>query len=128
MPLVHLSAPAHLPAERVQALADAVHCGLVSTFGIPSSDRFQLINCFIAENMLIDPHFPSVTRTLDASIVEIKFLHGHSPDEKRAFYAHVVAQAKEAGWRSDDIFITLSENHLIDWSPGRGKAFSGHSS
>lgn len=81
MPLARISVPAHLAQERVIALADAVHVALVATCGVPPKDRFQLISRFAEGAMIIDPTFPDVERTADASIVEITFLAGRN-DEK----------------------------------------------
>lgn len=86
MPLTRLSVPQHLPATQVRALADAVQTGLVSTCKVPEDDRFQLINRFAADDMMLNPSFGSMARTADASVVEITFLEGRSNDQKRALY------------------------------------------
>ena len=125
MPLVRISVPAHLPAEKAVALADAVHDGLVGTCDIPPTDRFQLISRFPAEAMIIDPTYPNVERSAEASIVEITFIAGQSDDRKRRLYHRIVSKAAIAGFRPDDVLIALTENARIDWSPGRGRAYEG---
>lgn len=126
MPLARISVPAHLSAHQVRQLADAVHAGLVQTCQVPEDDRFQLITAFAPGTMIIHPTFPDVTRSADASIVEITFLQGRTDEQKRALYRSIVAQAQAAGFALDDIMIALLENGTIDWSLGRGQAFSGH--
>ena len=126
MPLARISVPAHLPQERARALADAVHQGLVATCGVPEKDRFQLITRFAPDAMVMDPVFPDVRRTADACIVEIMFLGGRSDDQKRTLYRHVARTAVLAGFTADDIMIALAENSPIDWSLGRGEAYTGH--
>lgn len=123
MPLARISVPAHLPPIRIRALADAVHDGLVATCAVPPKDRFQLISTYSPEMMLIDPTYPDVVRTAEASIVEILFLAGRTPDQKRRLYRRVVDDAVRAGFAPDDIMVTLTENAPIDWSAGRGLAF-----
>jgi phenylpyruvate tautomerase PptA (4-oxalocrotonate tautomerase family) len=125
MPLARLSVPMHLPAQRVKALADAVHAALVATCNVPEDDRFQLISRFPAEAMIINPTYPDANRTVDASIVEITFLRGRTDDQKRKLYRHIVDQAVAAGFVSDDIMIALTENAPIDWSLATGKAYVG---
>ena len=73
MPLARLSVPAHLAPAKIRALADAAHEGLVETCGVPPNERFQLVSTYAPEMMFIDPTFPDLARTPDASIVEILF-------------------------------------------------------
>ena len=126
MPLARLSIPAALPADRARALADAVHSALVATCGVPEKDRFQLITRFAADAMLLDPTFPNVERSAEASIIEIVFLCGRTSDQKRALYRSVVDGAVKAGFRADDVMIALVENTPLDWSLGRGEAYADH--
>ena|SRR5882724_4745180 len=123
MPLVRISVPVHLAKERVRALADAVHAALVQTCQIPMKDRFQLITCFANQDMIIDPTFPDVERSADASIVEILFLDGRDGEKKRSLYREIARGAVAGGFREDDIMVTLLENAPIDWSCGRGMAY-----
>ena len=76
--------------------------------------------------MLIDPTFPNVTRTAEASIVEILFLRGRTVDQKKHLFRSIVARAVEAGFAGDDIMIALAENAPVDWSLGHGLAFGDH--
>lgn len=126
MPLTRISIPQHLSAQLAKALADAVHTGLVNTCAVPDDDRFQLITRFAVEDMLLNPTFGGMTRTADASVVEILFLTGRSNDQKRALYRRVTDLAVASGFKPDDIMITLTENAAIDWTVGRGQAFEGH--
>ena len=64
MPLARISVPAHLSAERVRALADAVHGGLVATCNVPVDDHFQLITRF-APDAPLSPHFNSLRVPMD---------------------------------------------------------------
>jgi phenylpyruvate tautomerase PptA (4-oxalocrotonate tautomerase family) len=124
MPVVRIDAPSALPENRLKALADAVHSGLVTAMNVPPSDRFQIINRHDAATLLIDPAYPGVSRTAEAVIVAIALRAGRTDEQKRAFYKAVVAQAERVGgFKPDDILIALSENTLIDWSFGRGEVF-----
>ncbi|MBR0716090.1 tautomerase family protein [Bradyrhizobium liaoningense] len=76
--------------------------------------------------MLIDPAFPNVTRTAEASIVEILFLEGRSIDQKKRLFRSIAERAVSAGFSGDDIMIALTENAPVDWSLGRGLAFGDH--
>lgn len=126
MPLARISVPAHLPREQAIALADAVHEALVATCGVPPKDRFQLISRFAEGTMIVDPTFPDVVRTADASIVEITFLAGRDDEKKQRLYRSIMDKATAAGFKADDIMVALTENRPIDWSLGRGLAYGGH--
>ena len=126
MPLARLSVPAHLAPARIRALADAVHEGLVETCGVPPNDRFQLVSTYAPEMMFIDPTFPDVVRTPDASIIEILFLEGRTIDQKQNLFRRIADRAVSAGFSGDDVMIVLSENAPVDWSLGHGRAFGDH--
>jgi phenylpyruvate tautomerase PptA (4-oxalocrotonate tautomerase family) len=126
MPLARISVPAHLTPARIRALADAVHEGLVETCGVPPNDRFQLVSTYAPEMMFIDPTFPDVARTPDASIIEILFLEGRTIEHKRNLFRRIADRAVRAGFSGDDVMIALSENAPVDWSLGRGRAFGNH--
>ena len=123
MPLVRISVPAHLAAEKIRVLADAVHEALVATCDVPSNERFQLVSRFATGDMFHDPTFPDVERSADASIVEITFLKGRTDDKKRSLFREIVSGAVAGGFRPDDVMIALVENAPIDWSLGRGEAY-----
>jgi len=126
MPIARISVPAHMTADKIQTLADAVHEALVSTCDIPANERFQLVSRFADRDMIIDPTFPDMDRTADASIVEITWLAGRNAEKKRALYKAIVAGAVAGGFRPDDVMVALLENKPIDWSLGRGEAYGEH--
>lgn len=126
MPLARISVPSHLSLEQIQAIADAVHDGLVTTCNVPMDDRFQLIARLSPELMILNPTFGNVSRSCAASIIEILFLHGRTDEQKRNLYKDVVSRCSASGIREDDIMIALTENGPIDWSLGRGEAFTKH--
>ena len=123
MPLVRISVPEALSAEKVRALADAVHEGLVSTCKVPVKDRFQLISRFNQDAMILDPTFPDLKRSSEASVIEVLFLEGRTVEQKSALFRRVANEAVAAGFLADDIMITLTENATTDWSLGRGQSF-----
>ena len=126
MPLARISVPSSLPQHKISALAAAVHTALVATCNVPEKDRFQLISVFPPGMMIIDPTFPDVSRTAEASIVEILFLEGRTIEQRRRLFAMITGIAVDAGFRGDDITIVLTENSVIDWSLGHGFIFEKH--
>lgn len=123
MPLTRISIPTCLSPHKARALADAVHEGLVETCHVPPKDRFQLISTYGPEMMLIDPTFPDVRRTVEASIVEILFLEGRTVEQKTRLFRRIADRAMQAGFAGDDIMVTLTENKPTDWSAGNGRSY-----
>lgn len=123
MPLARISVPNDLSDTKIRGLADAVHAGLVATCQVPLADRFQLIFTLNSKHMHIDPNFPDVNRTPEASIIEILFLEGRTIQQKAALFEHIAAGTVKVGFVGDDITIALTENAVTDWSLGNGKCF-----
>jgi hypothetical protein len=113
-----------MAAGKVRTLANAVHEALVSTCNVPANERFQLVSRYAGQDMMIDPTFPNMDRTADASIVEILFLTGRTDDQKRSLYRAIAAGAVAGGFHSDDVMVALVENRPIDWSLGHGEAYA----
>src|SRR5690348_3134252 len=124
MPLSRISIPITLSQQKARALADAVHEGLVETCNVPHRDRFQLISAYAPEMMLIDPTFPDVNRTPEASIVEILFLEGRTVEQKRHLFRRIAERAMQAGFAGDDVMVTLTANQPADWSVGYGRSYA----
>jgi len=124
MPLSRISIPITLSPQKARALVDAVHEGLVETCNVPPGDRFQLISAYTPEMMLIDPTFPDVSRTAEASIVEILFLEGRTVEQKRHLFRRIAERAMQAGFAGDDVMVTLTANEPADWSVGYGRSYA----
>ncbi|MGJ4929903.1 tautomerase family protein [Bradyrhizobium sp. HKCCYLS2038] len=123
MPLARIAIPEHLSNERARALSKAVHCSLVETCAVPEKDLFHLISRYAKDDMIIDPTYPDVQRSPDASIVEVLFLVGRTTTQKALLFAALADRAEAAGFRRDDIMIALTENAPTDWSAGGGRVF-----
>jgi hypothetical protein len=123
MPLVKMYLPSQVEEVRAKCLATAVHQALVTTCAVPPDDCFQMTFRLAPTAIHFDPHFGGVSRSADASIVEITFLQGRTDTQKRSLYQAIVAGAKAGGWSPDDVMVALVENGRIDWSLGRGEAY-----
>ena len=123
MPLTRLSVPAHLDAQQVRGLADAVHEALVECCNVPQGDRFQLVSRFEPDHLILDPTFGDVQRTADACVIEILFLAGRTDTQKRQLYKDLAVRAANIGFNEDDLVVGLVENGAIDWSLGKGRAY-----
>jgi len=123
MPLVKFNVPQSLPDERVAGLRRAVHEALVATANVPEDDLFHVVIRLDAKSLVVDPDFPSLERSPEASIVEIAFRMGRTDTQKQALYREIVRLAQlKSGFRPEDVMVVLTENTSLDWSFGAGVA------
>src|SRR5690348_8650712 len=123
MPFVRIDLNEGQPASYVRAISEAVQRALVEHFNVPVRDRFQIINEHKPEHLIYDPHYLDIERTDALVFIQIFLLGGRTTEQKRAFYARVAELLQEnPGMRPQDVFITLVENTLEDWSFGNGRA------
>jgi phenylpyruvate tautomerase PptA (4-oxalocrotonate tautomerase family) len=121
MPLVRISLrQGRTQAER-SAIADGVHRALVETCNVPKDDRFQVVTEHAAD-LVYDAHYLGIDRTDGVIFVQIFLRKGRTVEQKKALYARIAANLEPAGVRRQDLFVTLSENDLADWSFGDGVA------
>lgn len=123
MPLVRIDLrEGTAPAYR-RAVADAVHQALVETMGVPSEDRFQVINEHPPEGLIYDPAYLGIERSDAVIFVQITLSFGRKPAQKRALYAQIAETlTRQAGVRPQDILINLVEVAWENWSFGNGEA------
>ena len=123
MPFVRIGVSDSLTQAQRRAIADAVHQGLVEAIQIPPDDRFQLIDAYDSGSMIADPHYLGISRTSRIVFVQIFLRRGRTVPMKQNLYQRITELMQaNAQIRSEDVFITLVENELEDWSFGNGIA------
>ncbi|MFJ6378660.1 tautomerase family protein [Kitasatospora sp. NPDC092039] len=121
MPLVRIDLSTDRPPAVRRAIADAVHQALVDAVGIPADDRFQIVTPHDPEELVFDPNYLDVARR-DVVCVQITLVAGRPRELKLDLYRRLAANLTEVGVRPEDVFVTLTENALDDWSVGNGRA------
>jgi 4-oxalocrotonate tautomerase len=123
MPFVRIGVSDSLTQAQRRAIADGVHQALVEAIEIPHDDRFQLIDAYQSGSMFADPQYLGIARSQGVVFVQIFLRRGRSKGSKQKLYERIseVLHAN-AQMRREDVFITLVENELEDWSFGNGVA------
>jgi phenylpyruvate tautomerase PptA (4-oxalocrotonate tautomerase family) len=121
MPLVRITLRDDTPTATQQAIADGVHNAMVATIGIPAGDRLQIINQRPAGAIIADPDYLGVHRQ-NVVFVEITLVRGRSTEKKQALYRAIADELVNAGVRTEDVAVVLTENGRDDWSIGNGEA------
>ncbi len=124
MPFVRIDALRAGP-ERLDALGRAVHDALVETIAIPPDDRFQVLTSHdgTTGTLRYDPDYLGVHRDDDLVFVVITMRSGRTNERKQALYHRITELAQEyAGTEPRNVFVSITENELPDWSFGDGVA------
>ncbi|NQY25581.1 MAG: tautomerase family protein [Piscirickettsiaceae bacterium] len=117
MPLVNISILKGKSPDYIKAIADGVNSAVIETMGFPEDDRYQIIH-------EVEPHcLQFQQRTGDRVMMHLVMRAGRSNKSKQEFYAKAVKNLKEnPGIEPNNVLITITENHDIDWSFGDGVA------
>jgi 4-oxalocrotonate tautomerase family enzyme len=120
MPFVRIDA-VQADQSRLDGLGRAVHEALVDAIGIPADDLFQVLTS--NGTFRYDPQYLGVHRDDGLVFVDITMRSGRTDEQKKTLYAKIAELAgKYADTEPRNVFVTIHENHLSDWSFGNGIA------
>lgn len=119
MPLVRID---HSDARTNPAeIASAIHDAILSVYGIPERDRFQVVTSRPATTIVAEDAGLGFERT-DPVIIQIFTQRGRSVEQKQRLYAAIAEALGTVGVEPQDVFIGYVENGPEDWSFGFGRA------
>lgn len=96
---------------------------MVEAIAVPAQDRFQVVTEHPPTELIYDPSYLGIERSKDFLAIQITLNAGRSVDQKRALYARIAdLLAQEAGFRKEDVMISLVEVPKENWSFGNGIA------
>ncbi|MET7329697.1 tautomerase family protein [Nonomuraea sp. NPDC005650] len=124
MPFVRIDA-LRADRQRLEALGRAVHDALVEAIGIPQDDLFQVLTSHDGTRgtFRYDDGYLGIHRDDDLVFVAVTMRAGRTADQKQALYRRIAELAEEyAGTEPRNVFVTITENTLLDWSFGEGVA------
>ncbi|MEU6782719.1 tautomerase family protein [Nonomuraea angiospora] len=124
MPFVRIDA-LRADRQRLEALGRAVHDALVEAIGIPQDDLFQVLTSHDGTRgtFRYDDAYLGIHRDDDLVFVAVTMRAGRTADQKQALYRRIAELAEEyAGTEPRNVFVTVTENSLLDWSFGEGVA------
>ena len=117
MPLVNISILSGKSPEYIKAVGDSINSAVIETIGFPMDDRYQIIHEIDSERLQFQG------RDGDRVMMHLVMRAGRSNESKQAFYKKVVENlATNPGVLPENVMITISENHDIDWSFSDGLA------
>lgn len=122
MPLIHIFCNEGKSESFLDTLGDSIHNTLIETWGIPQDDRFHIIHEKKAKHMQIDKKMWGVNRSDDVILLNIVSAP-RTKEMKLKFYERLpVVLNDKLSIRPEDVFISIVNNDLEDWSFGNGEA------
>jgi phenylpyruvate tautomerase PptA (4-oxalocrotonate tautomerase family) len=111
MPLVNISILSGKPPEYIKAIGDGINSAVIETMGFPLDDRYQIIHEIDSDRLQLQG------RSGDRVMMHLVMRTGRSNESKQAFYKKVAENlAANPGIPPENILITITENHDVDWS------------
>ncbi|WP_197379310.1 tautomerase family protein [Mycolicibacterium mengxianglii] len=124
MPVTDITLLRGRTPEQLTDIADAVQDALVSEFGIPAEDRFQVIHQCERHELIYDRTFMGGPRTDGFVMIRVVVGKERPLEAKRAFFATVVSNlGKRAGVAAEDVFIMLDSVSVDNLSAAGGRPF-----
>ena len=103
MPFVTINILEGKDKEYIRKASDAINNAVIETMAFPDDDRYQVVNQLPSECLQYQG------RDEDRIMMHLVMRSGRSNKSKQTFY-------KKVGIKPENIFITITENHDIDFS------------
>ena len=122
MPLLTFDLLAGRSPEQVTTLLDAAHDAVVSAFGVPERDRYQIVHEHPETHFVVQDTGLGLERSRDVVVVQMTS-RPRSQEQKEAFYRLLVENLqRRCGIAPTDVMVSIRENTDADWSFGEGRA------
>jgi phenylpyruvate tautomerase PptA (4-oxalocrotonate tautomerase family) len=121
MPFVRVDAYEGRSKEEVKSLLDAIHRALLSAFGVPLRDRYQLYQEHSESHFIVEDTGLGIDRTRKVVSISITS-RPRTGQQKTNLYTKLVEELKTCGIERNDIVVSIVTNSDADWSFGNGRA------
>jgi phenylpyruvate tautomerase PptA (4-oxalocrotonate tautomerase family) len=121
MPFLRVDAYEGGSKEQVQALLEAIHRAVLSAFGVPLRDRYQVYQEHSESNFVVQDTGLNINRTRKVVFIGITSRQ-RTEQQKTNLYIELVEELKVCGIEQNDIVVSIVTNSDADWSFGNGRA------
>ena len=122
MPLLRFDILEGRTDEEIGKLLDAAHAAQVEAFGVPVSDRFQVVNEHKPSRVRFGDIGLGIKRSDKVVLLQITAMP-RSGKQKETFYRLLVEKLQAAcGIAPEDVIVSYLGNGNDDWSFGLGEA------
>ena len=121
MPFVRVDAYEGRSKEQVKNLLDAIHRAVLSAFGLPLRDRYQVYQEHSESNFIIQDTGLNIDRTRKVVFISVTS-RLRTEQQKKNLYTNLVEELMTCGIERNDIVVSIVTNSDADWSFGNGRA------
>jgi phenylpyruvate tautomerase PptA (4-oxalocrotonate tautomerase family) len=121
MPFLRVDAYEGRTKEQVKGLLDAIHRAIVSVFGVPLRDRYQIYQEHSESNFIVQDTGLGIDRTNQVVFIGITSKQ-RTREQKTNLYTKLCEELKSCGILPNDIVVSIVTNSDADWSFGNGRA------
>jgi hypothetical protein len=121
MPFLRVDAYEGRSKEQVKNLLDAIHRAVLSAFGVPLRDRYQVYQEHSESNFIVQDTGLNIDRTQKVVFIGITSRQ-RTEQQKTNLYIKLVEELKGCGIEQNDIVVSIVTNSDADWSFGNGRA------
>ncbi|MEA2729767.1 MAG: hypothetical protein QOF70_4242, partial [Acetobacteraceae bacterium] len=121
MPFLRVDAYEGRSKEQVKELLDGIHRAILSAFGVPLRDRYQVYQVHSQSNFIVQDTGLGIDRTKNVVFIGIASRQ-RTEQQKTTLYTKLVEELKVCGIEQNDIVVSIVTNSDADWSFGNGRA------
>ena len=121
MPFLRVDAYDGRSKKQVKELLDAIHRAILSAFGVPLRDRYQVYQEHSESNFVVQDTGLGIDRTKNVVFIGITSRQ-RTEVQKTTLYTKLVEELKACGIGQNDIVVSIVTNSDADWSFGNGRA------
>ena len=121
MPFLRVDAYEGRSKEQVKELLDAIHRAILSAFGVPLRDRYQVYQEHSESNFIVQDTGLGIDRTKNVVFIGITSRQ-RTEEQKTNLYTKLVEELKACDIVQSDIVVSIVTNSDADWSFGNGRA------
>ena len=121
MPFLRVDAYDGRSKKQVKELLDAIHRAILSAFGVPLRDRYQVYQEHSESNFIVQDTGIGIDRTKNVVFIGITSRQ-RTEAQKTMLYTKLIEELKTCGIEQNDIVVSIVTNSDADWSFGNGRA------
>jgi len=121
MPFLRVDAYQGRSKKQVKEVLDAIHRAILSAFGVPLRDRYQVYQEHSESIFIVQDTGLGIDRTKNVVFIGISSRQ-RTEVQKTMLYTKLVEELKTCGIEQNDIVVSIVTNSDADWSFGNGRA------
>jgi|SRR5271156_3818667 len=122
MPMVRFDAVQGRSKEEIKTLLDAAHRAVLTAFGVPQRDRYQIYHEHPEGHLIVEDTGLGIARTKKVLVVTLVSMP-RSQELKLKLYTELCRELKKScDIDASDVVVSIVTNSAADWSFGNGSA------